>query len=179
MKLFTMKQLTDERIVVTRVPLDARVVYIAAPYSVGNTHANISKVITAAETLVAAKIIPVVPHLHHMWDMISPKPREYWLAIVTTIMLRCDAVLRLPGSCPGCDLEVELARAHNIPVYTDILELLHDKKRVHELVESDRGSATAQRDEKDGPSGGREEPWAGEANESDALRDSISPVRSA
>jgi hypothetical protein len=38
-------------------------------------------------------------------------------------VLRCDALLRLPGESQGADAEVELAKKHGIPVFYSIEEL--------------------------------------------------------
>lgn len=124
------------------------VVYVAGPYS-GDTHQHIRKALMAAESLVDAGFVPLVPHLHHLWDLVSPQPYEYWMQIVTTLLLRTDVVLRIGGHSPGADREVRLARQHGIPVYDDLLDLINDKKRIRPVVEGDWRRVRFQSDEED------------------------------
>jgi hypothetical protein len=98
-------------------------VYIAAPYTSDPEH-NTLKAIDAAEAILKEGIIPFIPHLSHYWHLRYEHPWEEWLRIDTEILLRCDAVLRLPGESKGADLEVETAKLKWIPVFYDIDSLV-------------------------------------------------------
>lgn len=92
-------------------------VYIATPYS-SDPVRNTQNAIAVAEMLEQEhRVYVVVPHLTHLWDLISPAPHEKWLERDIAVMRRCDAVVRFPGASKGADLEVEYAKAAGIPVF--------------------------------------------------------------
>jgi hypothetical protein len=49
-----------------------------------------------------------------------PMPPDYWYEWDLHALLKCDALLRMPGISVGADREVEFARAHGIPVFDDV-----------------------------------------------------------
>jgi hypothetical protein len=91
-------------------------VYIAGPYSQPDPVLNTRAAIDWAEQVAKLAAVPVVPHLSHLWHLISPHDYEWWLAYDLAILARCDALLRIPGNSPGADREVEWAGEHGIPV---------------------------------------------------------------
>ena len=93
-----------------------KLIYISGPISRGDMSANIRKAILAAERAVDLGHIPYVPHLSHLWDLISPHGHDYWMAVDREIVSRCDEVWRLPGESPGADEEVVLATELGITV---------------------------------------------------------------
>lgn len=81
-------------------------VYIAAPYSRGDTVLNVRNAVQAADQVLALGHHPFVPHLTMLWHTISPKPYEDWLAIDLVWLRECDCLIRLDGESSGADKEV-------------------------------------------------------------------------
>jgi hypothetical protein len=104
-------------------------IYVAGPYSTGDTMLHIRAAIKAADALMVAGFVPYVPHLTGFWHVISPKPYEDWMELDMAWLRRCDAVLRLPGESSGADREVALAAGLDMPVYTDLGELIGEVNR--------------------------------------------------
>ncbi len=98
-------------------------IYIAGPYSQGETAINVRNAILAADKVLELGHIPFVPHLTHFWHYISPKPWNVWLKIDQDWLKVCDALLRLPGPSKGADLEIDLAKSLGIPIYESLDEL--------------------------------------------------------
>ncbi len=99
------------------------IIYISAPYSKGDVCENIRRACFAGDELLRKGHIPFVPHLTHLWHLISPKPYKEWLAIDLALMSMCDAVLRLDGESVGADLEVDEAKRLCMFVYYDIQDI--------------------------------------------------------
>ncbi len=98
-------------------------IYVAAPYTIGDVGQNVRRSILACEKLVEMGYTPYNPLLSHFWHMISPHEYEYWLAIDFEVIKLCDGILRLPGESAGADQEIEFAKSLGIPVYYSIEEL--------------------------------------------------------
>lgn len=98
-------------------------VYVAGPYTNGDTEENIRVAIDAAEKLFALGYIPFVPHLNHYWHLQHPRSYEHWMQWCCVWLSKCDAVLRLEGESEGADDEVALAWEFGIPVFYSIEEL--------------------------------------------------------
>ncbi len=106
----------------------SRIVYIAAPYSLGDTAQNIKNVLDAADALVELGYIPFIPHLCHFWHIHSQKPQSFWLGYGLVFLSLCDAVLRLPGKSDGADNEVAEAKTClGIPVFYSLEEVANWK----------------------------------------------------
>lgn len=99
-------------------------VYIAGPYRVPDSCLNTNKAIHVAETVVAAGLVPVIPHLSHFWHTMVPHPVDFWLEYDLHLMRRCDAVLRFSGFSSGADAEVAEANRLGIPVFFNLDELV-------------------------------------------------------
>ncbi len=95
-------------------------VYVAGPYTKGDTILNIRKAILAGEKLRARGFCPFIPHLTAFWHIIAPSPYEEWLDLDNQFLPCCDVLLRIPGESSGADSEVALARSLSMFVYTDI-----------------------------------------------------------
>jgi len=98
-------------------------VYIASPYTKGDTAVNVRNSCIAADKLVELGHAPFLPLLSHFWHFLSPKPYETWATLDLEWVLRCDCVLRLPGESSGADVEVKLAKENGIPVFFSVEEL--------------------------------------------------------
>jgi hypothetical protein len=103
-------------------------VYVAGPYSGGDTAVNVRTAIIAANQLRDRRFAPFVPHLTHFWHLVCPRDYEDWLDLDNQFLPCCDCVLRLPGESSGADKEVELARSLGLPVYKSICDLLHEEE---------------------------------------------------
>jgi len=94
-----------------------RYVYVAGKYSNGNPMHNIREALRAADRLLDAGLVPFVPHLTGVWDMVSARAYESWLAYDLQWVARCDCVLRMPGKSAGADREVACAERLGLPVF--------------------------------------------------------------
>lgn len=98
-------------------------VYVAGPYTQGNVTMNVRAAIKVADALAVLGHTPYIPHLTHFWDLISPKPYDWWLRYDAVWLQECDVLLRLPGESNGADLEMKLAEERHMPVVRSIIEL--------------------------------------------------------
>lgn len=112
-------------------------VYIAGPIArdpLGGTRAAI----LAASRLVDAGHAPYVPHLSVLWEIVSPRPYEDWIALGLAWVGQCEALIRLPGESPGADREVAEARRLGLPVYEGVQALLDaESSRLAAAVEAE------------------------------------------
>ena len=112
-------------------------IYIAGPYSKGDTFMNIRHALTVAEELIAAGFEPYVPHLAGFWHYLSPHAYDYWMKRDEAWLLKCDALVRIPGESEGADKEVSVALLHSIPVLMenyDIQEVIKDLRLMRTKV---------------------------------------------
>lgn len=106
-----------------------KTVYIASPYTKGDVAVNVRHSFLVADVLVSYGFAPFPPLFSHFWHFLSPKDYEVWLSLDAEWVTRCDYLLRLSGESQGADREVELAKAHNIPVFYDVESLVEYDKR--------------------------------------------------
>ena len=85
-------------------------IYVAGPYTKGDTAQNVRKSIDAAEMIVQKGHTPYIPHLAHFWHILYPHEIEFWYNYDIEWLIMCDAVYRLPGESKGADNEVCKAR---------------------------------------------------------------------
>jgi hypothetical protein len=105
------------------------VVYIASPYTKGDTAVNVRESFLAADELAKRGYLPYPPLYTHFWHFLIPHPYEFWCALDLEWILHCDCILRLPGESSGADKEIKFALAHNIPVRYSIDEFPDIKDR--------------------------------------------------
>lgn len=105
-------------------------VYVAGPYTKPDPVENVRKAILAADELWSLGYTPFVPHLTHLWHLVSPHPYEHWLEYDNEFLPCCHAVLRLPGESSGADKECRLAESLSVPVFDSIAGLDEFFKRV-------------------------------------------------
>ena len=98
-------------------------VYVAGPYTLGSTAANVRAAIDAGQKLFIAGHTPYIPHLSHLWSLVYPMPYAHWMQLGLDWLHQCEAVLRLPGESAGADVEVSVARSIGIPVFFNVLDL--------------------------------------------------------
>ncbi len=80
-------------------------VYISGPYS-SDPVDGVRNAVAAADEVLKHGGLPFVPHLTHLWHLISPKPWEEWIAMDLLWVRQCHILVRLPGESKGADLEV-------------------------------------------------------------------------
>lgn len=107
-------------------------VYVAGPYTLGDVALNVRAAVLAAETLRNAGHFPYVPHLSHYWHTMFPRGYEDWMELGLAYLITCHAMVRLPGESPGSDREVAFARAHGIPVYGSVMDLIYAQEASHD-----------------------------------------------
>lgn len=100
-------------------------VYIAGPYTKGVIATNIRNAIHAADMVRELGHVPFVPHLTHLWDIVSPRSYESWLDYDFHWLKKCDRLIRLDGESPGADREVVFAHENGIPVYAGLQAFLN------------------------------------------------------
>jgi nucleoside 2-deoxyribosyltransferase len=99
-------------------------VYIAGPYTHGDTILNVRRAIDMADRLLMQGFIPYLPHTTALWHLVSPKPLEDWYRIDIEWLAKCDALIRLPGKSDGADAEIKYALEAGIPVYFHLEHLV-------------------------------------------------------
>lgn len=99
-------------------------IYIAGPYSQGDTGKNVHEAFAAANRLADLGFAPYVPHSTHFWHLMFPRPYEFWLELDNEFLPTCDAILRLPGLSNGADKEVALAQRLQMPVFHSTEEVV-------------------------------------------------------
>jgi len=95
-------------------------VYIAAPYTKGDQVLNVRAAIVVADSVLAAGHTPFLPHLSHLWHLVSPKPWAEWLRLDLEWMKCCDAVIRVAGESRGAEVEVTEASKMGLPVFYSV-----------------------------------------------------------
>jgi hypothetical protein len=98
-------------------------VYVAGPYSSGDTVLNVRNAVMAADELIKIGFIPYIPHLTMFYHFMLPHEYQFWLDYDIQWLDRCDALLRLLGDSSGADKEVDHALKMGIPVFYSVEEL--------------------------------------------------------
>lgn len=116
-----------------------KLVYVAGPFTTGGGTNVISNI--RAATLVADHIANLgfgvfIPHLNFAWELAAPHEYEFWLDQDVQVLLRCDAVYRIQRASQGADIEEEVAKEHNIPIFYDY-ETLMAWKQLYETHNAD------------------------------------------
>ncbi len=92
-----------------------RCIYVASPYSIGDQAVNVRVQLDAAHRITEMGHLPFAPLLNHLWHLTHPRSNQAWLdEYCLPWVERCDLLLRLPGTSPGADLEVNHAINHGI-----------------------------------------------------------------
>lgn len=100
-----------------------KLIYIASPYTIGDTEANVNRQIDTYAELIKLGFAPIAPLLSHFVEIKYPQDHSTWIDIDFAMLSKCDGLLRLDGESKGADLEVGFATDHDIPVYYSISEL--------------------------------------------------------
>ena len=92
-------------------------VYVAGPYAKPDPVTNTRNAVMVAEKLVDIGLIPFVPHLTHLWHLISPHEVNYWLGYDIWWLKQCEVLVRIVGDSDGADKEVVLALELGLPIF--------------------------------------------------------------
>ena len=109
-------------------------IYIASPYTIGDTAVNVKLQIDTADKIIGMGMAPFAPLMSHFQHMHHPRPYQDWMKLDFHWIEKCDILLRLGGESKGADEEVEHATKLGIPVVYNLWELAqwyHDLKEVH------------------------------------------------
>lgn len=102
-----------------------RLVYLSGPISKGDQFRNVQLGMDAFNDLMDAGVWAYCPHTTCFMNMTRQRSHEEWLRYDLDVILpRCSAVLRLPGSSVGADMEVQRARELGIPVFESMAGVL-------------------------------------------------------
>jgi hypothetical protein len=100
-------------------------IYIAGPYTKGDTAINVRNAIYAQEyiegTLGHMAYNPLLSHFQHL--VIPHEDANYWYEKDIRWLRECDAILRLEGESNGADREVEIAREWGLTIYKSVFEI--------------------------------------------------------
>ena len=98
-------------------------IYVAGPYTKGDTVRNVRDALHAAEILLGMGHVPYVPHLTAFWHFVFPHAVDFWYAYDLHWLEVCDALYRLPGESVGADNEIARAHELGLPVYERIQDV--------------------------------------------------------
>lgn len=121
-------------------------VYISGPYS-SNPTQNVNTVLNLADTIQGMGAVPIIPHLFMLWDVVMPKPYEFWISLCLELIRRCDVVYRLPGISKGADREVTEATNIHVPIVYNfsvlkrVIDGYNSEGRTHENIRVDGGDS--------------------------------------
>ena len=98
-------------------------VYIASPYTQGDTAENVKRQLDAFAVLMDLGYAPFAPLIFHFQHITHPRPYDQWMALDMEWVKACDCILRLGGESPGADKEVALAEKLGMKVYYSLEEM--------------------------------------------------------
>ena len=98
-------------------------IYVAGPYSRGDTIMNVRGAILAAEEIIKKGHVPYIPHLTAFWHLVAPHEYKFWLEYDFEWLDTCDALYRIPGESAGAELEVDFMRNLGRPVYEKLEDI--------------------------------------------------------
>lgn len=122
--------------------------YLAGPLETGvfPPEANVRAACHVAEDLrrvgasVGLRVVVIVPHLSLHADLVTPRPREEWLADCLLTVEACDVLYRFGGRSEGADAEVAHARTCGVPVVAGLSDW---RVRCEMWARAQRGCAMA------------------------------------
>ena len=100
--------------------MNKKYIYIAGPYTKGDTVQNVRAAILVGDEIANAGHYPFIPHLTMFWHIICPHEYQFWLDQDIGYLLKCDYLVRIPGESSGADGEVQIAKDNGIPVFFSV-----------------------------------------------------------
>ena len=111
-------------------------VYIASPYTFGDTAINVRFQMEVTDKLLDLGFIPFTPLYSHFQHMFKPRPHTDWIKIDLVWLNQCDCIIRFYTSfngkvlkSTGADIEEAEAKRIGIPVFHSIDELVEYYKK--------------------------------------------------
>ena len=104
-------------------------IYVAGPYAHPDPVVNTRRACLVGDVLRSAGFAPYVPHTTLLWHAISPHDEQFWYDLDIDWLLKCDALVRIPGESVGSDHEVAIAAANNIPVFFGMQSFLEENSK--------------------------------------------------
>ena len=93
-------------------------IYIAGPISTGDQLANVNAALRVWSDLHRAGFVPFCPHWSALQHLHNPElDHAAWLEYDFHWVDTCDAVLRMPGTSVGADIEAKRAESSGKPVF--------------------------------------------------------------
>jgi hypothetical protein len=110
------------------------IVYIASPYTRGDTAQNVDFQLRTFNRLMDEGIVwPIAPLWSHFQHTAYPRPYEDWMEYDLALLTKVDALLRLCATnaltgykqyvSSGADAEVEFCLSRGIPVFYTTYDL--------------------------------------------------------
>lgn len=93
-----------------------RLVYVAGPVT-SDPYGCVAKACHAFTDLRRLGLVPFLPQLSVLAEMVRPRTYDDWLAYDLDVIDHCAALVRLPGASPGADREVDHATSIGLPVF--------------------------------------------------------------
>jgi len=111
------------------------IVYVAGPITTPNPMHNTSVAVRKGNALQRTGVmLPIVPHLTVLADMIDPHDYEWYMRYDLALIRRVDALYRLRGESSGADREVAHAKDIGKPVFFEGEKRL-DEGAWHDLLD--------------------------------------------
>lgn len=108
--------------------MKSKYVYVAGPiFTSGRVTHNVREAVIIAAQIMEdtnGTLVPFVPHLYVLWDIVTPEEPEFWLTLDKAWLMKCDALLRLPGDSVGADMEIQWCVENGIPFFTNYVDLM-------------------------------------------------------
>jgi nucleoside 2-deoxyribosyltransferase len=104
-------------------------IYVAGPMR-AHLEKGIHDACKVADVLLKAGIIPFLPQVNALWNMIVPHENDeeiYRIRLPFDFAWidKCHGLLRLPGTSPGSDKEVAYTHSKGKPVFYTVEEVLY------------------------------------------------------
>ncbi|RPJ25221.1 MAG: DUF4406 domain-containing protein [Chloroflexi bacterium] len=111
-------------------------IYIAGPYTKGDTAMNVRASIHAQDAIESMGHMAYNPMLSHFQHLVIPhRDVNYWYEKDIKWLKECDALLRLEGESLGADREVMIASDLGMPIYHSVFEIPKVREPVAEAGE--------------------------------------------
>jgi hypothetical protein len=109
-------------------------IYIAGPYTLGDTAVNVHNAIRLADYIASLGAVPYVPHLNHFWHLMYAREYRFWMKYDREWLECCDAMVRIEGESKGADEEEQHMRELGKPVHNFRGFELKELKRLDEFL---------------------------------------------
>jgi len=104
------------------------VVYVAGPITSPSPMHNTHRAVKVGHALQdTGLMLPIVPHLSVLADMIEPRDYEAYMAYDLSLLHHVHALYRLWGESSGADREVAYAHQIGLPVFTEVIDNAFNK----------------------------------------------------